>query len=228
MGVVEMSRILTVLMLAAGVAAAAQAAPSSNVAWTADTMALLDSGDPERGATLVDRCASCHGEKGVSVSAANPSLAGQLAPYTYKQLMDYKDGKRSHGVMRAMARPLSEEDMADIAAFYASQPVAKARQKDTSEIAETLVTRGDGERLIPACGACHGRSGMGNVTGGVGIAVMPVLVGQYPDYIADTLRDYRSGDRANDIYWQMRSVAGKLTDEEIEALARHYGTLGDE
>ncbi|MDZ7753703.1 MAG: c-type cytochrome [Gammaproteobacteria bacterium] len=224
-----MSKALSVLFLAAGLSMAAHAAPSSKVAWTVETMALIKSGDGDRGATLTERCASCHGEDGVSRSENWPSLAGQLAPYIYKQLKDYKDGQRRHGVMRALSRGLSDQDMADIAAYYAALPVPEPSEpKGGGEAAERLAKRGDGVRLIPACQSCHGRDGRGNATGGVGIAVMPSLVAQYPTYIAETLRDYKNGKRANDVYSRMRSIAAELSDDEIQALADHYGTLTTE
>lgn len=215
-----------VLVLLTG---AAHAAPSSLVAWNQETLELLATGSPDRGAELAKPCASCHGKTGVSPSPDWPSLAGQLRPYLYKQLRDYKDGKRDNAVMKGMAGRLSDQDMADLAAFYAGQSLPEPENdSDGGEVAETLVRRGDGSRLIPACQGCHGRAGKGNVTGGVGLAAMPVLVGQYPAYLEKTLKDYRSGARANDVYGRMRSIAAELSDAEIEALAAHYGTRGSE
>jgi cytochrome c553 len=226
---VNMKRILISLCLTVCWVAGAQGAPSSLVAWTTETRALVESGDAERGATLVDRCANCHGDEGVSDSPDTPSLAGQLAHYTYKQLRDYKDDKRVDRIMQRASRALSDQDMADMAAYYAALPLPEPQNDNTGgEVAERLVKRGDGPRLIPACQGCHGRSGQGNVTGGVGFAAMPVLVGQYPEYIAQTMRDYRSGERANDVYSVMRAIAAQLTDDEIDALADYYGTLGPE
>jgi cytochrome c553 len=228
--VVNMKRILLPLCLTMWWIASAQGAPSSLVAWTTETRALVESGDAERGALLVerDRCARCHGEEGVSDDPASPSLAGQLAPYTYKQMRDYKDEKRTDDrTMQRLAARLSDQEMADMAAYYAALPVPEPENTNMGGVvAERLVKRGDGPRLIPACRHCHGRSGKGNVTSGVGFASMPVLVGQYPEYLAHTMRAYRSGERANDVYSVMRNMSAELTDEEIDALADYYGTLG--
>jgi cytochrome c553 len=197
------------------------AAPSSLVAWTVETMERIESGDPERGKDLAGQCASCHGSDGVAPSPNWPSLAGQLATYTYKQLKDYQDGKRENAIMKSMVQGLSDQDMADLAAFYAAQDLPPPRSEDDGgEVAETLVFRGDGERLIAGCRGCHGRRGEGNVI------AYPALAGQHPQYFRKTMQAYASGQRDNDVYARMRSIAAELTEEEIEALGAYYGSLG--
>ena len=202
-------------------APAAGAAPSSLVAWTTETMALLKSGDPERGKGLTQQCASCHGSDGVAPSPNWPSLAGQLATYTYKQLRDYQDGNRQNSIMQSMTQGLSDQDLADIAVYYEAQALPPAQsESDGGETAETLVFRGDGTRLIAACRGCHGRRGEGNVI------AYPALAGQYPQYLKKTLQAYATGERANDVYARMRNIAAELTEDEIDALAAYYGSLG--
>jgi cytochrome c553 len=195
------------------------AAPSSNVAWTLDTMKLVASGDAEKGRQLAQACAGCHGTEGRSPSPAFPHTAGQDAAYTYKQLRDYQDGTRKNDLMRGMVAALSDQEMVDIAVFYATQTLpAPAPEGGSTEAASELVKTGDGNRLIPACSSCHGRKGEGNARS----KGMPALAGQTASYFAQTMQAYRSGLRANDVYWVMRSVSKDLADEEIEALANYY------
>ncbi len=199
------------------------AAPSSNVVWDSPTRALLKSGDPEKGKTLAAACAACHGENGISENPGFPSLAGQLATYLFKQLKDYKDNKRSDNpMMLGIASPLSEQDMADIAAFYSSQPLPPGIESaGDNEAAKMLVTRGDGVRLVPPCAACHGRSGDGKIVD------IPALAGQQVEYVKATLLAYKEGKRSNDIYSRMRLIAQQLSENEITALANYYTGLGD-
>lgn len=199
------------------------AAPSSNVVWDSPTRALLKSGNPEEGKRLSAACVACHGENGISETPNFPSLAGQLATYIFKQITDYKDNKRSDNpMMIGLASPLSEQDMADIAAFYASQPLPPG--KDTAgenEAAQRLVAKGDGVRLMPPCAACHGRSGEGKIVD------VPALAGQQAEYFKATLLAYKEGKRSNDIYSRMRLIAQQLSENEITALANYYASLGD-
>ena len=194
------------------------AAPSSNVAWTTETMALVKSGDPEKGRQRSASCAGCHGAEGISANPQWPSIAGQDAAYAYKQLKDYKDRKRANPMMMGMVIALSDGEMADIAAFYATTPLPGPQGDGGNAAAVKLVKEGDGPRLIPACNACHGAKGEGNKRS----HGMPALAGQMPQYLVQTMQAYRSGNRANDVYGVMRAVAKTLTDEEIQGLANYY------
>jgi cytochrome c553 len=200
----------------------AQAAPSSNVAWTGEARRLVASGDSARGQQLAADCASCHGARGVSTTYNYPHLAGQLATYTYKQLRDYKDGTRKQPMMGALVANLSNQDMADLAAWYASLPSASPTGTITEAdgLAITLVTQGDGKRLLPPCASCHGARGEGARVD------VPALAGQSAPYLEATMHAYRTGQRANDIYARMRSIAQALSEAEILALARYYSNLG--
>lgn len=209
-------------VLGSALATLALAAPSSNVAWTGEARQLVASGDSARGQQLAAGCASCHGAQGVSATYDYPHLAGQLATYTYKQLRDYKDGTRRQPVMSALVADLSNQDMADLAAWYASLPLAPppGTITEADSLAITLVTQGDGKRLLPPCASCHGARGEGAVVD------VPALAGQSAPYLKATMHAYRTGQRANDIYARMRSMAQVLSEEEISALARYYSNLG--
>jgi cytochrome c553 len=209
------------LMLSLLASGSALAGPSSNVAWTVETMKLVASGNAEKGKQLNQTCAGCHGAEGLSAMPVNPHLAGQDAAYTYKQLKDYKDKTRANAIMSGLVAGLSDQDMADLAAFYAAQKPPPASGTG-SDAAKELVTYGDGKRLVPACNSCHGPKGEGNPRS----KGMPMLAGQTVDYFKQTMQAYRSGARANDVYSVMRSVAKELTDEEIAALASYYAALG--
>lgn len=196
------------------------AGPSSNVAWTVELQRTLKAGDPERGKALAGGCAGCHGATGVSPSPTFPSLAGQHAAYTYKQLRDYQDGKRANAMMQGMVAALSEEDMVHLSAFYATQPLPEPAGEGPSNAAdiERLVKLGDGQRFVPACAACHWRHGEGDPRS-IG---MPAVAAQHKAYLLQTLRDYKTRNRANDVYSVMRAIAKNLSDEEIEGLASYY------
>jgi cytochrome c553 len=206
----------TAVLSLAGLAPA-WAGPSSNVAWTLETMRLVESGNPEKGKQLNATCAGCHGAEGLSALPINPHVAGQDAAYTYKQLKDYKDRTRNNPIMSGMVAALSDQDMADLSIFYASLSLPPPSGTAPAETPR-LVTEGEGERLIPACNTCHGRKGEGNP----GSKGMPALAGQTVDYLKATMQAYRSGARANDVYSVMRSISKNLTDQEIAALAAYY------
>ena len=193
----------------------AQAEPSSNVAWNAETLRLVAAGDVERGRALVAICSACHGADGISLTPIWPSLAGQLPAYTFKQLKDYRDGKRTDPGMAPMVAALSDQDMADLAALYAS--FAPPPMVTTAE-GPALVVRGDPQRIIQPCSACHGNGGAGGSRDG------PALAGQHRDYLVATLQAYKNGTRANDVYSRMRLIAASLTDDEIDALAEYFSS----
>jgi cytochrome c553 len=211
---------VTMALLLGAITGGLIAGPSSNVAWDVETLRAIKGGKPELGKDKAAACAGCHGAEGVAMNPTYPSMGGQRADYTYKQLRDYKDGTRANALMAAFAQSLSEEDMLDIAAFYAEQPLPPAKPAETSlPLAEKLVHLGDGPRLVPACHSCHGTAGEGKMHG------IPALAGQNALYFKQTMEAYASGARANDVYSVMRSIAKELTPEEIEELAEYYAGL---
>ncbi len=209
-----------------GVSLAAAADKGDVVQWTPgewhETMAAMPEGDPSRGEKLHDDafCASCHGEHGESVTGNWPHLAGQRAEYTYKQMVDYADHRRREDnrahIMNVISEDLSEQDMADLAAFYEQQELPDKAKPEKSHPAHELVSVGDPSRLITPCAACHGSNGSG------GINESPSLRGQPKDYFVRTMELFKDGHRHNDVAKGMSQFAEPLTDEEIEQLADYY------
>jgi cytochrome c553 len=193
------------------------AALAGIVAWAPAQAA----GDAEAGKAKAVTCTACHGTDGNSAAPNFPKLAGQHASYTAKQLADFKAGGRTDATMNAMAAPLSEQDMADLAAFYATQQVkVGTAAADKVERGETLYRAGNAATGVSACAACHGPTGSGNA-----MANFPSLSGQHADYTVAQLKNFRAGARANDAGSMMRSIAGKMTDAEIEAVAQYIQGL---
>jgi cytochrome c553 len=205
------------------------AAPAWSPRGLHQTLADMPAGDAERGAALHEQmfCAACHGASGVAPSRNYPSLAGQRVEYTYKMLLDYRDARRNEhtGQARVMAeivRLLDEQDMADVAAFYARQPLPPgAVTAEQLRAAERLARKGDPKRLLTPCASCHGANGEG------GRNDTPALAGQVPEYFIRTMHAYRHGARDNDVNEGMSQFARELSDEEVRSLASYYAAMGD-
>jgi cytochrome c553 len=215
-----MLRILTVLTGMALLIPTAGAEPSSAVAFDVATVKMLKAADPARGEALAKegKCSKCHGDFGISDDPEDVNIAGMSVSYLYKQLKDYKDENRDDRDMYKVTRDLEEQQLADLAAWFASQePPQPAADRNMDPAVLQLVFRGDPERLIKACASCHGRDGRG------GQFDHPALAGQYPEYFIYTMTEFQEGDRTNDIYSRMRVVAEALTEAEIEGLAAYYG-----
>ena len=195
--------------------------PASTVAWTVATRELLTQGGTARGAALATTCNNCHGANGVSNDAAIPNLVGQTVAAIYKQLVDFKEGRRSAAVMGVYVDSLSRVAMVDLAAYYASLPNPFAGATTTSEsaypVARNLVELGSPMRSVASCAACHGPLGL--------TFDAPNLQGQQRAYLEQQMQALRSGSRHNDISEQMRSVARHLTQNEIAMLAAYYSSL---
>jgi cytochrome c553 len=195
------------------------ATPVSQVVWTADVLQVLARADLKRGRAKVQEvCVACHGKAGVSNAPEFPNLAGQSGAAIYKQLYDYRTGSRIHPLMTDIAKALEEGSIADVAAYYAGQP---QRNPNPVTLAESppaivqLIELGDPSRNIPPCSGCH-RAGAG------GPIETPVLAEQRAEYIAQQLRLYASGERRNDVYARMRTIASALKSGEIDGLAAYY------
>ena len=215
-----MKRIMIVFACMGAFVSIATAEPSSQVAFDLTTIKLLRSADPARGGELAKtaKCAKCHGDNSVSEDPEDVNIAGMRASYLYKQLRDYRDKNRDDRDMYKVTRKLDDQQMADLAVWFASQPPApQALNPAVDPSILQLVTRGDPKRLLKACASCHGREGRG------GQFDHPALAGQYPEYLVTTLTEFKEGDRTNDVYARMRHVAEALTEEEIEGLAAYYG-----
>ena len=176
-----------------------------------------DLGKGEEIATKV--CGACHAFDGNRGMTANPILQGQHPEYLVKQLKDFKSGVRANAVMKGFASTLSDEDMRNVAAFYASKTAKPgfATNKDTLAMGERIYRGGIADRKIAACAGCHSPNG-------AGIPVQyPRLAGQHGEYSENQLIAFRSGQRANSL--QMAGVAAKLNDKEIKALADYMAGL---
>ncbi|HUI98519.1 MAG TPA: c-type cytochrome [Xanthobacteraceae bacterium] len=165
------------------------------------------------GATIAQECAICHGPTGVSRADA-PNLAGQYAAAIYKELMDFHAGARVNGTMSPFAANLTEQDMADVAVYYAYLPRLPGYHPNVSPSEPRIVISGAPLRSIAPCGACHGT--LDNKVGA------PWLEGQPAAYIKAQLQAFASGARKNDIGQQMRNVARRLTPQEIDEIAGYY------
>ena len=171
-------------------------------------------------------CVGCHGADGNSPTPANPNLAGQIPEYLAKQLMEFKsvDGKppvRANPIMAGMAMTVPPEDVKSVAAWFASQTQKPATAKDEKLVAagQKLWRGGDIAKGIPACAGCHGAAGAGLP------AQFPRLAGQYAEYTEVQLKAFRSGERANDAEKMMRTIAAKMSDNEIKAVAEYAAGL---
>ena len=181
-----------------------------------------DAVDPAQVQSIVNQvCAACHGADGNSPLAMNPSLAGQHAGYLLKQLKEFKSGARSNPVMMAMVANLSDDDMRNLSAHYASQPARAlaAKDKDLAAQGAKLYRGGNLEKGVAACAGCHSANG-------AGIPVQyPRLAGQHPDYVLAQLKAFRAEERANDPNRMMRAVSSKLSDKDMAALAEYISGL---
>lgn len=178
-------------------------------------------GDAEAGKAKAAMCAACHGMDGNSAAPNFPKLAGQHEDYIAKQLAEFKSGDRKDATMNGMAAALSEQDMADLGAFYASQKGSVgAAAEDKVALGQAIYRAGNAASGVSACAACHGPTGAGNP-----MAKFPSLGGQHADYTVLQLKNFRAGARANDAGSMMRGVAKKMSDAEIEAVAQYIQGL---
>lgn len=162
----------------------------------------LPAGDPAQGETLLVRCQNCHGRDGIARFLAAPNIGGEDEAYLARQLAAYRDGTRTHEMMTLVVKDLSDQDLADLAAYYAGLTLTAS--VDQPDAAPEL------------CVSCHGADGIAV------IEEAPDLAGDAEIYIEDQLKAYRDGTRQHDI---MSSVAADLTDEEIKAAARWYSSV---
>ena len=184
-------------------------------------------GDPAKAQQTVQQvCAACHGNDGNSPIPANPVIAGQHAQYTFKQLVNFKSegGKpadRPSAVMAGIVAPLSRDDMANLALYFAGQQAKSRSAKDAElvKLGEGIYRGGIAKKGVAACASCHGPSGAGVPT------QYPRLAGQHAQYTADMLKAFRAGTRRNDPNRMMQLTAEKLSDREIAAVAEYIQGL---
>ena len=200
------SLVLSLFMLAAGSAAAAETKPPFKP-------------DLAKGQALAASCLGCHTADGSRGLPANPILQGQHPEYLVKQLTEFKSGKRKNAVMMGMAATLSDEDMRHVAAFYASKKAKEgfATNKETLARGDQIYRGGIVSKQVPACASCHAPNGAGMP------AQYPAMRGQHAEYTESQLLSFRSGARGNNA--QMMAISAKMNDAEIKAVADYIAGL---
>jgi cytochrome c553 len=201
----KIGNVIAIILMSVGLASVAQAA-----------------GNAAAGEKIVTGvCAACHGIDGNSVITTNPKLAQQHPEYIAKQLANFKSGERKNAVMSGMAASLSQEDMANVAAYFGSQKakVGSAKTNAAGSLGEKIYRGGIASVGVPACASCHGATG-------AGIPVQfPRLSGQHADYVVTQLKAFYSGERANDNAKVMRMIAAKMSDADMAAVADYIQGL---
>jgi len=211
---------------------------SISLALASATSILHAEGNINAGKQKSASCASCHGDNGNSMVATFPKLAQQHSSYLVKQLHAFKDGSRNNPMMSAIAMTLSDEDMTDVSAYYATQKIsentlpvldsddddekpATDKPADKKDVVQAMIAQGsdlyrngDLKREVSACIACHGPFGEGNKP-----ASFPALKSQHADYLIKALTDFKSDARSNNPENIMHMIAKKMTDEEIKAVS---------
>ncbi len=211
---------------------AAAAASASSAAAPADPNATFPftNGSAQDGATKAAVCTACHGPNGNSTNAEWPKLAGQSAVYIAEQLRLFKSGVRASPIMKPMVAQLSEKDISDLAVYYEAQtPVGLEADPSYWKGGQALYLRGDRSRDIPACVACHGPGGRGNLAAGY-----PALRAQQSVYVVKQLTDYASGARyqgasnpaqASRNGMMMLTLAKRLSQTDMRDLASYVQGL---
>jgi cbb3-type cytochrome c oxidase subunit III len=219
--------LLALTALAAG-AAQAQTAPSEPSAPAAHAEAAPAHagpilGDAKAGESKSAACGACHGIDGNPTDKQYPKLAGQNEAYIARQITLFKSQKRQNPIMMGFAATLSEQDMHDIGAYFAGKASLPGVADDKLvERGQALYRAGDVKLGVPACMACHGPDGRGMAGAG-----FPQLGGQWTDYVAAKLKDWKAGttwgDDANAKV--MPAIAQKLSDADINAIASYVEGL---
>jgi len=179
-------------------------------------------GDAEAGEAKSQTCVSCHGADGIGTTPENPNLAGQVPGYIADQLARFKSGERENAIMAGMASGLSEQDMADLDAYYSSLPAPAGaipeEQVETARRGQALYRGGDKSKGIAACMACHGPSGKGIPTR------FPQIAGQKQQYMVSALQAFKTGNRQSDGDI-MNTIAFLMTQQEMEDVAAYMHAL---
>jgi cytochrome c553 len=195
-------------------------------ATASDKPAAPAKADAAKGATLYDSgtgavpaCVSCHGAAGNSTIAANPKLAGQVAAYTHKQLVDFTTPNRANPIMSPYSKMLTDEDKKNVSAYLAIQNAKQgaARNKDSVELGRKIYRGGIAGTGVAACASCHGANGNGIP------AQFPRLAGQHQDYTVAQLQAFKGGARKNSV--QMTTLSKRMSDDEMKAVADYIAGL---
>lgn len=184
----------------------------------------IQAGDVAKGKEKSITCVACHGEAGVSPSPIWPKLAGQHETYLSSQLHEFKKGiagKRNNAIMYGISLALTDEDIDDLSAYYASFEKSIGTTSDDSfKLGQSIYRGGNMEYKIQACIACHGPTGDGN-----GPAAIPVLSGQHAEYIYSQLKNFQKNIRTNDPNKMMRNIVHRMTDDEMKSVSQYIQGL---
>lgn len=192
----------------------------SVIGWTGTAVAA---GNKEAGQAKSAVCMGCHGVDGNSANPEWPSLAGQHASYITKQIKHFKAGERQNPLMTPMAMSIAtDQDLEDLAAYFSSSTPRPTGETEPSKLklGQQIFRAGNPATGVPACAGCHGPAGAGNPG-----AAYPRIGGQHAVYAAAQLRAYKSGARATDPNEMMRTIAAKLSEAEIDAVASYLQGL---
>jgi cytochrome c553 len=226
------SLLLVFLLMSATVLDVAAQQPATST--SAAPVSVLDqrrmqpiSGDAQAGAGKAAVCAACHGVQGVAIAPTFPNLAGQSASYLYAQLKEFHDGQRNDPVMTGQASALSDNDMRNLASYYASLAPKPAGHADANSRGAQLYLAGDPAQGIPPCQGCHGKAGLGPQPHPSSApqppwATFPHLRGQSGLYLTKQLGDFKRGARAGSSNAKvMHGVAQTLGDDDMHALSAY-------
>lgn len=197
------------------------------------SIVVIAEGDAEAGKSKILVCTACHGAEGVSASGLYPNLAGQGEKYLLKQLRDIQSDARPILEMTGMLTNMTDQDLEDVAAFFASQEASVTGSQQIADeayalseeeflaLGERVYRGGNLETNVPACTGCHSPRGNGNAP-----AIYPAIGGQHADYILKQLTDFQRNLRTNDGETLiMRGVAGNMSDLEMRAVANYISGL---
>lgn len=198
---------------------AAALALAAALAWSGSSTAA---GSVEAGQAKSGMCMGCHGMDGNSVNPEWPNLASQHASYILRQLKGFKANERTNPLMTPMAVMLQEQDIEDLAAYFSSQKLNLTGETDPAKLklGERIYRGGSVANGVPPCAGCHGPDGRGNPG-----AAYPNLRGQHSVYVGYQLRNYKAGTRMTDPNQMMRTIATKLSEAEIDAVASYVQGL---
>lgn len=175
---------------------------------------------PDASKTVKEVCAACHTESGNSAAPPFPRLSGMQPEYLSKQLRDIASGTRKSEIMAPIVSKLTRGEIEPLSNYFSAQKRTPGIVSNPALVSAgaTLFLQGDPNRGIPACAGCHTPSGAGTVR-------FPMLASQNADYVAQQLQNFRSGARANDFGLLMRTVASRLTDEQIQAVSQYVASM---
>jgi cytochrome c553 len=177
-------------------------------------------GDPAKGEKLANEaCASCHNADGNSVVPSFPKIAGQHAAYLLREMKDYREGRRQNEIMQPLLTPLTEDDLANLAAYFSKQKQTDGvvNKPELLELGKRVYLKGNPTSGVPSCDGCHEENGEGS-------GKFPRVSGQHAEYTLEQVKQYATGKRSNGVK-VMRTIAERLTEEELNAVVEYMSSL---